>query len=217
MQLPAWTYTLLVDDENCPAKAWHKHVAKDLPKETKSPEQTWGIDVHKAFEYRLKEKKPLPENMPFEPFALALEQAPGTLFAEEWLQMTADGSEAKPFAPDIWGRGRVDATKLNGTSAIILDWKTGKPREEPLELETQALLLKVKFPNLQHVTGHYVWLKENRLGKAHDLSNFARTMNDVRVRWKDITSRPLETEWPKRPNPLCGWCPVKSCPHNRSA
>ncbi|MEY2875362.1 MAG: hypothetical protein RLZZ373_2733, partial [Pseudomonadota bacterium] len=23
--------------------------------------------------------------------------------------------------------------------------------------------------------------------------------------------------WPKTPNPLCGWCPVKDCEHNRSA
>lgn len=216
MQLPAWTYTFLSDDENCPAKAWHKHVAKDLPREEKTPAQTWGIEVHKALEYRLRERKPFPPEMSAcEPYALAIEQMPGTKLVEEWLQITADGSKAKPFAADVWGKGRVDTAILHSNVGIIFDWKTGKPNEDPLELETQALMLKCFYPGLTHVRGHYVWLRERRIGPAHDLSDFGRTFNDVKVRWRDITSRPLDTEWVKKPNPLCGWCPVMTCEHNR--
>lgn len=221
MKLPPWTFGFLSDDENCPRKAWHKHVAKDLPREEKSAAQDFGIKVHKSLELRVKEGTPLPPEMQrWEKFALVpivAKQKGATILAEESLAIDATGNPTKFFGDNVWGRGRLDLALLMNTTAIIFDWKTGKPNEDALELETQALMLKCMYPNLQNVKGYYVWLKEDRVGRPHDLSNFARTMNGVRVQMRDIESRDINTEWPAKPNPLCGWCPVTTCPHNRSA
>jgi hypothetical protein len=219
MKLPPWTYGFLTDDANCPRKAWHKYVAKDLPREKKTDAQDWGIKVHKSFELRIKEGTPLPADMQrWERFVLAIDQAKAdgySVLAEENLAIDSTGQPARNyFGDNVWGRGRLDAVLMGNATAIIFDWKTGKPNEDPLELETQALMLKCMYPNLRAVTGQFVWLKEDRMGRPHDLSNFARTMNDVRTRMRDVEARPLETEWPAKPNPLCGWCSVFSCAHN---
>lgn len=220
LTVPPWTYGFISDDENCPSKAWHKHVKKDLPREEKAPAQVWGIDVHKGLERRLKERESLPANMErWERFAMVIEKAKAegaTVLIEESLAIDSTGRMTNFFGNDVWGRSRIDIGLLWGTSAAIFDWKTGKPNEDPLELELQALLLKCAYPNLTYIVGHYVWLKEDRIGPRHDLSNFGRTMNDVRLRMKDVESRDIEKEWAKKPNPLCPWCPVFSCEHNRN-
>lgn len=218
MKLPPWTSTLLSDDENCPRKAWHKYVAKDLPREEPSPELLWGRKVHEAFEKRLVVKTPLPEDMVrFETFALAIDTTPGKKLVEQSLAITASGAPADFFGENVWGRGRLDVCVMHEAVAVIFDWKTGNSKyEDTLEIELHALMLKCKYPGLQKIAGNYVWLKDMRLGKTHDLSNFARTWNDVKLRMRDIEARPLEKEWVAKPNPLCGFCPVKTCEHNRS-
>jgi hypothetical protein len=95
----------------------------------------------------------------------------------------------------------------------LIDWKTGKVREEPFELEVQAFLLKAHRPRLEIIKGRFFWLKEKRLGDVHDLSDTERTANSIRRQIGEIESR-REREWPKTPNPLCGWCRVTSCEHN---
>lgn len=219
MNLPPWTVTFLQDDENCPHKAWRKYVAKDLPRTDPSPEMLWGRQVHTGFEARLSAAKvELPPGMKnYEPFALAIDTSPGTKLVEYKMGITASLAECGFFDTGVWGRGILDVAVVNGERAVFFDWKTGNSKyENPFELECHALLLKVRMPGLVHVTGRYVWLKEMRVGKPYDLSNFARTHNDVRTRVKDMEARPIDKPWPKKPNVLCGFCEVKDCEFNRS-
>lgn len=99
---------------------------------------------------------------------------------------------------------------------MLFDWKTGKVREDPRELSCQALLLKAHHPEVTLIKGAYVWLKENRVGQMYDLSNTDRVFNANKAATGQ-QQECLETEhWPKEPNALCGWCPVKDCEFNRS-
>lgn len=217
MQTPVLSFTFLSNFDNCPRKAWHLYVAKDLPKTPTTPEQQHGQDVHKAFECRLRANKPFGTPYAhYEPFAAAAEQYSGKKLVEENLAITASGSPTDFFGKDVWVRGKVDWAVLREDAGVILDWKTGKPREDAFELELFALMLKCTYPGLKSLTGIYVWLKDNKLGKVHDLSNFARTYNDVKLRSKDIEALDPDKEWPAKPNPLCGWCPHKKCEHNKS-
>lgn len=214
IKLPPWTYGWLNDDLNCPRKGQHKYVLKDLPREVNSAAQQHGINVHKAVERRLKERTPFPANMPYEKFALAFDGIQGEKLVEENLAITAQCTPTNFFGDDVWGRGRLDSAAIIGTTAILFDWKTGNPREDPLELETQAFMLKCRYPGLTHVRGHYVWLKESRVGPKHDCSDFGRIFNSVRLQMHEIENRPIDQEWTAKPNPLCGYCPVRSCAHN---
>src|SRR5216684_1902995 len=76
------------------------------------------------------------------------------------------------FDKDVWLRCKIDVTMLNGTAVFLSDFKTGNSKyEDPFELEIQALTLKAAIPAITKIAGHFAWLKENRIGAVHDLSD----------------------------------------------
>lgn len=224
MNLPIWSHTFLDNYRNCPLKAYRKYVAKDLPKEPETQALKWGNAVHDVMERRLtpipttEVPGPLPPEMQaYEPFARILEPMPH-LRAEKKYGITAQGHWTGFFAADVWGRGKVDVSTWNDarTTAFIVDWKTGKRREDPSELLVNAVLIKANLPDLKTITGAYIWLGDNQMGTVHDLSDTAATLNGIRTTMAEVEERLAKKDWPATPNPLCGWCPVKDCKHNRS-
>lgn len=220
MKLPPINYTFHKNYENCPRKAWHINIAKDLPKSEDSQAMRWGNTVHKAMEQRINSGTPLPEAMQkWEKFCTFGPKM--TVRAEVKLGIRADGTPCGFFADDVWMRGVIDvlASAADVPRAVVLmDHKTGKVREDGDELECHAVLLKASRPELEHITGWYNWLAEGTIGKAHDLSGTEAKLADIRT-----TRRMIEHFFPfgepafrPRQNPLCGWCPVKSCEFNTS-
>ncbi len=126
--------------------------------------------------------------------------------------ITKDGKPTGFFDKDVWLRCKIDATMLNSTAVFLADWKTGGSKyEDPFELEIQALTLKAAIPQINRIAGHYVWLKENRIGQTHDLSDFAATWARINNKVERIEDAMKDGDWPKNKNPLCGWCSVKDC------
>lgn len=224
MNLPVASYSLLNKWDICNHQAYRIYIAKDLPKEKESPEMKWGNEVHKAFETRLKwgsavRGNPdtgydwLPSMIQYEPFAAALDGR--SVKPEQQLGITSKGQPVGFWDGATWLRGKLDAPVVSGATALLLDWKTGKPREEPFELEVQALLLRARHPEIRTIVGRYVWLKENRLGETHDCSDTQRTFNMVHDTMDEIAHSIQMDRFDKKPGPLCGWCPVIDCNHNR--
>ena len=87
---------------------------------------------------------------------------------------------------------------------FICDWKTGGSKyEDPFELATNALLLKVKYPELKKIVGSYAWLKENRMSQQYDLSDFKGTFMEITRLMKLIAEKRQSGEWVKRKSGLC--------------
>lgn len=217
MNIPPLNYTMLSDFWNCPKKCYHARIAKDLPPERKSDAQLHGIEVHEAFEQSIKVGEILPSIVKHA--ALLQPLLPYKPHAELKLGMTADGSSATFFGKPFM-RGVADVAIVNAqhapTMAMLVDWKTGKVREDKKELECQAILLRANFPTLQKITGCYGWLVENRMGQAYDLSSLGRPYAAIHATHAEMTKCLDTRTWPENPNPLCGWCPVKACKYNRS-
>lgn len=220
MKLPVASYTFLRDWDNCPHKAYRRYIKKDLPKFVHTKETKWGDDVHTAFEVRIKHGTAFPQGMEkFEAIAAPLLLAGAA--SEKMLGIDSHGNACDFFAPTVWLRGKIDVTiiKRQGDEredclAAIFDWKSGKRREERAELEIHAVLLKAWKPTVQRITAHYVWLQDNEVGKAHDVSDTESTLAGIR-KTMDTVAKCLEVEdFPKRRNPLCGWCPVEDCEFN---
>lgn len=211
MQSIVASYSFLNTWDTCHYRAWRQYIVRDLPREKKSKEQDWGDEVHSAFETRIRNKTPLPAHMPWEHLVRPI--AERCVEPELKLGVTREGAPCDFFASDVFLRGVLDAPVWQGAFAFIPDWKTGKVREEPYELEINALLLQAHHPEIRHITGRYVWLQRGDLGKDHDCSNTLRTWQKVHE-----TMHTVETarEFPKTKGPLCGWCAVKDCEHNRS-
>lgn len=223
MKLPVASHTFLRDWDNCPYKAYRRFIKKDLPKFVGTAETKWGDEVHSAFEVRIKHGTAFPQGMEkFEAIAAPLVAAGAR--AEKMLGITEDGKVCDFFAANVWLRGKIDATILGAyvmpetdtvrTAAAIFDWKSGKRREERAELEVHGVLLKAWQPSVQKITAHYVWLQDNEVGKAYDVSNTEAKLAEIRSVMNTVRNC-LEIEnFPKRRNPLCHWCEVLDCENN---
>jgi hypothetical protein len=213
MKLPVASHTFLNDWDNCPHKAYRKYIKKDLGKFVQTEAMKWGNEVHSAFEVRIKHGTKWPEGMEkFEAIAAPLVQAGAV--AEKMLGIREDGSSCDFFANDVWLRGKIDSTIVRGPTAAIWDWKTGKRREDKSELEVHAVLLKAWQPTVQRVVAHYVWLQDNEVGRAHDVSDTEKKLADIRSTMNTVKNCMEIEDFPKRRNPLCGWCDVLDCENN---
>jgi hypothetical protein len=215
---PVASYSFLDAEENCPHKAYHKFVLRDVPFES-TPQLEAGNRVHKLMERRIMENQALPEDLEkYEKYAKSVDAMKAQGYgctAELQLGVKRDGSPCGFFDKDVWLRDKIDVVMGAPPLAFILDWKlVNKPREQPWQLELCALLLKAWRPALTTIKGSFVWLKQDRMGQLHDLSDFSKTWACVVSQMNVIANRP-DDYWPKRPNPLCGWCPVGTCEHNR--
>jgi hypothetical protein len=210
-----WSYSSIDLFQTCGLWAYRKHVAKDLPPEVKSDEQQWGIDVHAALERRCRDGTPLPE--PFkrwEPLAASVCKA-GAPLVEFKVGLGRDFKPRSFWADDVWGRGVLDIGVIGTDTAFIFDWKTGKPKEKPLQLKLFALFGFAHWPVDRIVTAN-IWLKTGKPGAP---TLFTR--EQVPALWSEVLptinamERAEETgQWRAQPSGLCDWCPVMDCVHN---
>lgn len=213
MKLPVASHSFLNDWGNCPHKAMRRYIKKDLPKQEQTQAMKWGNETHSAFEVRIKHGTAFPKEMAkFEAIAAPLVQAGAA--AEKMLGITESGSPCDFFAPGVWLRGKIDATVHSNEVAAIFDWKTGKRREERDELAVHGVLLKAWKPTVQKIIAHYVWLQDGEIGSAFDVSDTAATLAEIRKTMRTVEECIVEDNFPKRRNPLCGWCPVEDCEFN---
>jgi hypothetical protein len=207
-----YSYTMLNTADTCLHRCYRQYVKRDIPY-VETPEMKWGNDVHTAFEQRLG-GKPLPMNMAhWEPLASVYAERGAR--PEKKTGITKGGKPTGFFDRDVWLRCKIDATMLKGTAVFLADWKSGGSKyEDPFELEIQALMLKAAVPQITKIAGHYVWLKENRVGQVHDLSDFNATWVKINNKVEAIEDAQVSGEWPKTKGPLCGWCNVIDCENN---
>jgi PD-(D/E)XK nuclease superfamily len=214
MRLPPASHTMLQNFDNCPFKGFRMYIAKDLPKGAPSKEMEWGQTVHKAMEKRLSRGTPLPAEMQkYEHLVSPL--VVHKPLAEVPLAIRADGSPCGFFDDDVFCRGYGDVAIVKGPLAVLFDWKTGKKREDKAELRLHALMLQAKYSSLTQITGYYVWLQEGKLGALHNLSETHETWADLNEQMDEIKFMAEQGSFPKTPNPLCGWCAVLDCEHNK--
>jgi hypothetical protein len=214
MKLPVASHTFLNDWDNCPYKAMRKFIVKDLPRSPQTDAMKWGNEVHSAFENYLREGIKFPKEMQrFE--AIARPLAEWGAMPEKALGISENGNACGFWASDVWLRGKLDAPVVRNDLAVAFDFKTGKRREEKEELRTHAVLLKAHYPQVKIVIGHYVWLQDNEVGKPHDVSDTETKLAGIRSVMNTVQNCIEIEDFPKRPNPLCGWCDVMDCEFNR--
>jgi hypothetical protein len=212
VKLPPWSFTNLAKAEQCLRQYHHVYVLKDIPFE-ETEASRWGSLVHSEMEKRLRDGTPLPSTMTqYESFVPAKTQRLRGL-VEFKMGIRDDGTFCGFFADEVWLRGKLDFGLVDHEqhTACIMDWKTGKVREDPDELEIYGMLLKAKYPDLTKIAGWYVWLKEKRMGKVHDLSDANGKLASVKHRTQRIQEAADMDAWAPRESPLCGWCGVKTC------
>jgi PD-(D/E)XK nuclease superfamily len=202
------SYTNLNAYGNCPKRFWHQYLKKDIPDEVKTRQQFGGTKVHEALKKRLKIREPLPQEFGHhEGVCYHLENHNSIKHMELKLGVRRNGTPCDFFAADVALRGVLDLACSAAPNCLLVDWKSGKPWEDPFELRVQALLLAAHYPELTRFTGFYYWLRTGGVGKTHDLDP-AMTWQMVCNTAKAIQGRLGKHDFPADENALCPWCPV---------
>lgn len=225
MKAPPWSYSGLTSFETCARRHWHIKVAKDVV-EDKHQATLWGTEVHSILEARAGEKTALPPELAsYEPLVSMLESVPGELVVEKQLAVTSDFRPTYWESDDAWCRGIIDIGVVSGTTAVLLDWKTGKRKPDSDQLKLFAAMTFAHYPTVQECRTAFVWLKEGKVDK----DVFRR--EDAPSIWAEFMPRVARFERayssskfaPKpsglcSPNPRTGYkgcsVPMHLCPHS---
>jgi PD-(D/E)XK nuclease superfamily len=212
MQLAPWSYSKLTAFERCPRQGYARYIAKTLPY-VESDAARRGNEVHKAIEDNIKYFKPLPQEYQWLAEFIPVPNIDDVVLAEMAFGITKDGETRvhlpnKPYAwpDDTWFMAKIDYLLIEPSGlAWIIDWKTGRPWENPDQLECYSVLVSAYFKRVENIIGMYTWLKERRVGEPYKLPP-EKTMNKLRKRIATVDT----SDTPKR-NKLCDWCPLESC------
>lgn len=205
-----WSFSSLTAFETCP---WRYYLTR-VKKSTIEPEtdaQSYGNAVHKHFELRVKDGKPLPDFLgTYEGMIEKIINSPGNTYAEQELAVTSAYSPAGWWAKDAWCRGIVDLTKVNGSKAAAWDYKTGKRKPDSSQLMLFAGLIFAHYPEVTRVQTGFLWLKDGKVDKdVFTRDNMATIWGEFIPRVQRLEIAVGQGKWPKRPSGLCArYCPV---------
>jgi len=208
----AHSYSALTMYENCPQRYYRQRILKDV-KDLGSKASEDGQRDHKSLELRLDEGKPLPKHLEqVETLCQKLEGVKGELMVEQQLTLNDKLKPVGWFDKDAWFRVMTDVLIINGSTAVVLDWKTGKRKIDFFQLESTAANLFMHYPEIETVKTSLIWLKTMRSDpetftkKEHFHSSWENIYNRVALIEKSLD----KDEWPAKPSGLCGWCPAQT-------
>jgi hypothetical protein len=214
-----WSHSSLKDYEGCPRRYHEVKVLKNYP--FKDTEATlYGKQLHTAAELYIKDDTPLPAQFAFLKDTLdALKAKPGRKLCEHEMGVTKDLKPCGFMAKDVWVRGIADLLIIDddNLTAKVVDYKSGNnkyPDREQLRL--MALMVFAHFPHIRRVAGALLFVVKEDMATASFMSGEATEYWwDYRERVARIERAHASGVWNPKPTPLCGWCPVNSCEHNR--
>lgn len=222
-----WSWSTYNDYKTCPKRYYETRIAKSV-REPDSHHLLWGKEVHGAFELGVSRNVPMPPNMvTLEPVRLALYNAPGEKFVE--LKTAVNGNlEACDFwDKDAWNRGVDDLLIVNGTKALSIDYKTGKPIKDTQQLSLSAARAFARHPELVEIATAYYWTATNTWTKAKYVrADITGIWEEVREGVQNMLWSEKNNAWPARPSGLCKrskkpgssymGCPVTNCAHSEN-
>jgi hypothetical protein len=213
-----WSYSSLDLFDQCPHKYYRLRVKKDI-KEPPSEHLSYGLDVHKAAEEFIRDGVPIPEKYSYlVPALTKLRDYEGEKLCEYRMGLTRKLEPCAFYDKQVWWRGIADLIVLQGDSAKIVDYKTGKSSKyaDTKQLELLSLAVFKHFPQVKRVKGGLLFVV------AGDFIRDEYSADKVNVYWERWLTGTARLEqafevsvWNPRPNFTCSkWCPVKDCAHN---
>lgn len=215
-KLKAWSYSRLNDYRNCPLKAKLKHI--DKKKEPSSPALENGLRVHKLAEkYVESATLRLPKELKnfkdeFKDIRTAIKKKEIKFFTEMKLAFNSKWIICDWFGDSAFCRMALDLVffKIKDlTTVYVIDYKTGKIREENLEqLDLYAMGIFFKYPDVEKVICEF-WYLDQDCEEAWVSIEYTRKKDLKRLtaHWKKETRAYLnDTKFAPRPNDKCRWC-----------
>ena len=214
----AWSYSSISTFKQCPKKYYHLKVLKDV-KDTGSEAMVYGQDVHKAAEEFVKSDVPIPEKFKYmQPIVESLGKIEGDKHCEVKLGLKQDYAPCGFFDSGVWWRGIADLIIVNGERAYSVDYKTGKNAKyaDTKQLDLVAGAIFSHFPLVKKVKSALAFLVSGDfITKEHRADEKEVYLKSFDKELEQLDGAMLSGVWNANSGPLCGWCPVTECEHNR--
>lgn len=142
---------------------------------------------------------------------------PGDKYFEHQMAVNYSLQPTGWFDSDVWIRSIADVLVVNGDTAYCLDYKTGKVKANPTQLQLFAAMVMWHFPEVQKVKTSFLWL---RYDDATNATYERRFLDALWTALKPRFNRVQETielgVFKPKPSGLCPWCAAKDiCPDAR--
>jgi hypothetical protein len=213
----ALSYSRLSTFESCPRKFEHLYVLKNVV-DAGSDATVYGTRVHEALELYGRDGTPLtPETAKYKGLVDSILSQPGDKHFEYQMALLEDKKPCDWFDKKVWLRGIADVLIVNGKTATVVDWKTGKVKDNPTQLKMFACMVMEHFPEVEVVKSAFVWLQYYDV----TMTKFERYW--LPQMWSGLTPRMDAVQdannlgvFATRPSGLCPWCAAKDiCPDAR--
>lgn len=206
------SYSRVNTFQTCPLQFEYLYVNRSV-QVVESEQMLYGTRVHEQLEKYGKtrdENQLTTESRKWKGLVDSILRQKGDIHWEYQMSITQDLEPCGWFDEEVWLRGIADVLVINGDTAYVLDWKTGKVRDNPQQLQLFACMVMLLFPEVQTVRTAFVWL-------VHDVITdviYKRSMFDVM--WKNLMTQFDQVEeavrlgvFEPKPSRLCNWCSAK--------
>lgn len=216
-----WSYSSKKMFEQCPEKYHRLRVVKDI-KDDPGESAIYGTEMHLAAEEFVRDGKPIPEKFAFiRPSIEAVNAWPGTKYCEFKMGLREDLTACDFFAKDVWWRGVADLIVISpcGTKARTVDYKSSKSTKyaDMEQLDLMAAAIFIHFPKVMTLHAALMFLVCDEMvppkPKEYTFMFSRATFEKQRPIIQRIEAAMESGVWNRKEGPLCGWCPVKDCPH----
>lgn len=211
-----WSYSGLNMFVTCPAQYHAVKVLKTAAESTNEAGR-FGLYLHKQFELRQRDGTALPGDLAHhEPVMQELAALTGDKQFELRLALDTATQPSAFFARNVWSRGVLDYLSVSGSTAYIVDYKTGKKVPSTDQLALCSLFVFAKYPAVQTCQTWYYMTQHTSQPVWHTF-----TRADIPALWgrfipnlKQYVEAYRTNVWQARTSGLCrGFCAVKQCEH----
>lgn len=213
----SWSYSALNTFEICPKRHYHYNIAKDIPYDKENQFAGEGLDLHRAFNDRIVKATPLPLGMgQFEGLLSKVLGTGGSVHSEVKLAITSAFTPTAWRGSSAWLRTVVDCTVVQGATAALFDWKSGKPRSDITQLQIMSAAMLHHVGELQRVRAALVYLNYDQVEREeYTRADLPDIWNELLPRVRKLERAIMDQEFPAKVNGLCRrYCAVVSCPHH---
>jgi CRISPR/Cas system-associated exonuclease Cas4 (RecB family) len=211
------SHSSIKDFQGCSRRFQQVRVLKRF-KSVPTEATTYGKLVHESFE-KFFSGEDLPAHLSTHaPLLGSIRDMEGERFCEQKLGLTRTFAPCDFFSPEVFFRGIPDLLIVNGTTAWVADWKTGKSSRyaDTSQLELMAAMAMAHHPEVQTVKCMLFFLVAGDIIR----SQYKRQeLPEILSKWagyaEQIDAMDASKLWPAKPSGLCKFCPVTEdvCEH----
>lgn len=212
------SYSSTAEFENCPLKFKELRLLGNFKSEDTHPAAAKGLKLHRLFEDALADDVNVGED--YQWVMDYVRGYTGLKIPEQKLAVDESFKPCEWFADKTFYRAILDVMVINDKHVDLFDYKTGRFRPKPRQIQEQALMAWFHFPHLETATARLIWTDADHapttlsFNKARDAERMIDELLEIPAQIRTAFEK---DDFPATPNPLCGWCEVFSCRHNTKA